>query len=301
MTAAKMVDLPCPVCAGTELVELYPAEIKGADEVSFSYSFSPAHNKLFRVVRCANKKCTHVYCTPIPDMIADNYREVVDEEYLKHGASRRAAADACLVAIRKLVPKGRLLDVGCATGDFLLSAREAGFEAEGAELSAWSSKIARERGFTVHGKLASELAATHAGVYDVITLWGVIEHFSHPAQVLTELRALLKPGGIIAIWTGDVDGLCARILGRRWWMWMGQHIQYYTAISLALQLETTGYKVEARLRYPFGATYEAISNSLRRYWGNSVIRFLMRPAFALKPVWYLRLPGELYYIGRRAD
>lgn len=295
----ELVHKPCPVCGTFDAVERYPADITGVDQVSFSYSFSPAHNKLFRVVQC--KACTHVYCTPIPDQIADNYRDIVDEEYLKHSVSRRHAADACLAEIRRFVPKGRLLDVGCATGDFLLSAREMGYDAEGAELSAWSSKIARERGFKIHSELFSDMAAKCAGSYDVVTLWGVIEHFSDPAAILKELRVLLKPGGIIALWTSDPDGACGRILGRRWWMWMGQHIQYFTYVSLGKMLENMGFTVLARMRYPYALTHETASNSLRRYWGHSVISMLVRPFFALKPVWYLSLPGELFFIGRRAD
>ncbi len=41
--------------------------------------------------------------------------------------------------------RGRLLEVGCATGSFLRVAREQGFDVRGIELSGPSVKVARER------------------------------------------------------------------------------------------------------------------------------------------------------------
>ena len=119
MTASTVMAeaAPCPVCASADNRELYASEIADPKDVAFSYSFNPHHNKLFRTVRCAG--CTHVYCTPIPEHIDANYQDVVDPSYLKQELTRRMAGDACLALIKKHVSTGKLLDFGCATGDFL--------------------------------------------------------------------------------------------------------------------------------------------------------------------------------------
>jgi hypothetical protein len=49
----------CAVCGSSDLVEHRPGEIERLDQVSFSFSFSPEHNRTFRVVRC--RACTHLF------------------------------------------------------------------------------------------------------------------------------------------------------------------------------------------------------------------------------------------------
>ncbi len=287
----------CAVCEGADLEEVRPAEIERLDEVSFSYSFSPAHTQTFRVVRC--RTCTHQFCAPLPESLSDSYRDVVDEEYLKHADSRRLAAEAVLRVVGRNVAGRRLLDVGCATGDFLEAGRAAGFDVEGLELSTWSCAVARERGLVVHQKRLSELAESAPARYDVVSLIGVIEHFPDPRAEMANLAKLIRPGGVIVLWTGDVDSWLARLLGRRWWYWQGQHIQYFTERSLTTLARWAGFEHLTTERYPFAATHATLSNSLRRYPFHTLASTLLAPAFKIKPVIYLRLPGEMLFLARR--
>jgi hypothetical protein len=51
--------------------------------------------------------------------------------------------------------------------------------------------------------------------FDAITLWDTIEHISAPELALRNARRLLRPGGVIAISTGDCrSALLARWVGR---------------------------------------------------------------------------------------
>lgn len=294
-----MSEAHCPVCDSGEAEVWYPAEIQDAEEVSFSYTFRPRHNRTFQVLRC--RICTHAFCFPVPADMARHYGDVVDEEYLRHETSRILSAGVVLAELKKHRPGGRLLDVGCATGDLLVAATRLGFEAEGLELSDWSCAIARKRGFTVHQERLRDLAQRSAANYDLVTLMGVIEHFSEPREEMAHLSRLLKPGGVLAIWTGDVDSSLSRVLGRRWWYWQGQHIQYFTLRSLARLSRGAGLEVVANGRYPFAATRDTIGNSLRRYRSHRFLTWLVRPLFALKPVWLLRLPGEILHLARRPE
>ena len=287
----------CVVCDSTEVEEIRPAEIERLDQVSFSYSFSPEHNRTFRVVRC--RRCTHRFCDPLPGQVADRYHDVVDEEYLKHGDSRRLAAKKVLESVRRHVPTGRLLDVGCATGDFLDAARAAGFACEGLELSAWSSDLARRRGHVVHRKTLEAFARESGAAFDIVSLIGVIEHLPHPRAEMANLKRLLRPGGLLVVWTGDVDSWLARLLGRRWWYWQGQHIQYFTRRSLELLARNAGFDRVAMQRYPFAATHATLANSLRRYPLHGLMSAALGPLFRIKPVVYLRLPGEMLFLARR--
>lgn len=291
-----MKSTKCPICGLGKTTEMYPGNIN-LDKLTFSYAKTPESNKTFRVVRCHN--CTHVFCSPIPKNIYKKYEDVVDREYLCHSRARILNAKFTLSVINRYVTSGVILDVGCATGDFLSVARNSGYLAEGLELSRWSSKISRNRGIKVYRKTLKSLAGQFANRYDVITLWGVIEHFQNPAGEMNLLKKLLKPGGILAIWTGDVDSLTSRALGRRWWYWQGQHIQYFTHSSLNYLAKSCGLEHITTKLYPFLATHELIKNSLRRYRFWPWIIKILRPLFTIKSVWVLHIPGEMFWIGRK--
>jgi len=290
--------MACVICSSSELEEVHPAEISRIEEVSFSYSFSPENCKTFRVVRCT--RCSHVFCAPLPSGIVGSYRDVIDDEYLKHAESRRLSADAVLRTVEGYAPGKRLLDVGCATGDFLDVARTRGYAAEGLELSTWSCNIARGRGHTVHQEPLAAFAARETARFDLVSLIGVIEHFSDPRAEMANLAALVRPGGLVVIWTGDSNALLPRALGRRWWYWQGQHIQFFTHRSLSRLVEDAGFHHVATTRYPFAATQATLANSLRRYRLHRLMSAALVPLFALRPVVYLKLSGEMLFIAQRS-
>jgi hypothetical protein len=102
------------------------------------------------------------------------------------------------------------------------------------------------------------------------------------------------------VWTGDADAWLPRLLGRRWWYWQGQHIQYFTHRSLSTLARAAGFDHVTTERYPFAATHGTIANSLRRYPLHRLMSAALAPIFRLKPVIYLRLPGEMLFLARRA-
>jgi 2-polyprenyl-3-methyl-5-hydroxy-6-metoxy-1,4-benzoquinol methylase len=131
-----------------------------------------------------------------------------DREAVLRSAARR------LHVLERAVHGRRLLDVGCAAGYFLEAARARGWDACGLDLSRYASTHARSSGLDVYE--ASILAPPDLSPFDVITLWDTIEHVSEPSLALTNARRLLRPGGVLAISTGDCRSAFARLLGRRW-------------------------------------------------------------------------------------
>lgn len=287
----------CTICKSDNIVELYPEDID-LNKLIFTYEFTPESQKTFRVVSCQN--CTHIFCSPIPKNIYKNYLDVADKEYLRHSQTRKLSAQSVLNIMKNYVPNGRLLDIGCATGDFLSVARDFGYNVEGLELSKWSSEIVGRKGIKVHRKLLKSLSQRLPKRYDIITMWGVIEHFQNPFDEMIYINKLLKPGGILGIWTGDANGIVSRILGRRWWYWQGQHIQYFTNNSLNLLGNTTGFEHISTKIYPIAATYDQVENSLKRYQFQKYLMPVIKLIFSIKPIWYLRLPGEMLWFGRKS-
>jgi SAM-dependent methyltransferase len=162
-------------------------------------------------------------------------------DYLGDEANHRANAIARLRLIERHQGKGRLLDVGCAAGFFLDEAQHRGWLAEGAELSAEMSDYARSQlGLTVHMVPFDEFECEDSS-FDVITMWDYLEHSIDPVGDLERAAALLKPRGVLAVSTGDVASLAARISGRRWHLLTPRHHNFFfTRGSLGAAMKRAG-------------------------------------------------------------
>ncbi len=143
-----------------------------------------------------------------------------------------------------------VLDVGAHVGRFLHKAREAGWEAEGIELSAVTAEYARQRtGLQVHQSPAQDLAAKSQR-YTAITLTDVLEHIPEPLPLVKDLRSLLTPGGVIAIKVPHgptqilKEALRRDLLGQEdaGVMVRFVHVNHFTVDSLKQCLELAGFR-----------------------------------------------------------
>ena len=110
---------------------------------------------------------------------------------------------------------GRLLDIGCAKGEFLNVARRH-FDVQGVEVSATALKEARAiLGPRVFAGDLLEANFPEAS-FDVITLFSTVEHLAEPVAVLQECRRLLRDGGNLVIKTPNFSSLNRRLLRGGW-------------------------------------------------------------------------------------
>ncbi len=144
----KLVEVPCPVCGSEEYRVHLPGTL-GDDLPVFGYKWTPEVSRSYRMVRC--KICSHVYASPRLSNIYKHYVDNVDETYIENEPLRTATARVVIDTIQKFVSSGRLLDIGCATGDFLAVAQKH-FDVEGLELSNWARKEVERKGLAVYDK-----------------------------------------------------------------------------------------------------------------------------------------------------
>ena len=76
-----------------------------------------------------------------------------------------------------------------------------------------------------------------------MTIWDVIEHLPDPASDLRAICHALRPGGIVAISTMDVDALFPRLAGRRWPWYMQMHLVYFSRRTLSEMLRREGFQI----------------------------------------------------------
>jgi 2-polyprenyl-3-methyl-5-hydroxy-6-metoxy-1,4-benzoquinol methylase len=208
------------------------------------------------------ERCGLVRVEGVPD--GDRLNQLYSESYFRSSDSSALGYDDYIAdrakisktfgkrieEIERLVGrKGRMLDVGCATGFSVEVARSRGWEAQGVELSRFACDYARrEIGVDVFCGSLGEVELEPESL-DVVTMWDYIEHSPDPLGELRQANRLLKSGGLLALTTPNIASLPARIWGSRW---MGikqeEHLYYFAPETIKKMLELCGFEPE-RLRH----------------------------------------------------
>lgn len=166
--------------------------------------------------------------------------------YMGEREARLHEGRARVRRLARVAPGGRLLDVGCAAGFFLAPAAER-YEAVGVEISDYAARYARERmGLdVVTGELADARFPDER--FDVVTLWDTIEHLVEPAATVGEIARITRPGGMLAISTGNVASRLAR-RGLEQWSLMAPpgHLFFFSPATLGRLLGRHGFDVIRR-------------------------------------------------------
>ncbi len=139
--------------------------------------------------------------------------------------------------------RGRLLDVGCATGAFIAAAAGDGWQVAGLEYSDDAAARARSAGLDVRaGELSA--GAFHGETFDVVTAWHVIEHLVDPVADLRLMRALTGPGGALVIETPNARSIGAILKRERWaQVRPPEHINFFDTRALAGALRASGWRL----------------------------------------------------------
>ena len=227
----------------------------------------------FQLVRCRN--CGLVYQNPSPTINSFNtiypinYDQFTESIFCDTSRINRISRLYGLrkqsKAIIRHKKKGRLLDVGCSTGNFLeIMNNIPGWEVHGVEPNPQASKYARNQlGLNVITGLVDDVEYPNE-YFDVITMWHVIEHLKDPLITLQRLQKLIKPDGLLAITTPNLDSFDARIFGKYWIGYeLPRHYFVFSLESLNDILVQAGFKL-LEARYIYGS-HAAFMSSLR-FW-----------------------------------
>ena len=216
-------------------------------------------------------------CADLPVTIADAQGPLrEDDRACALAALRRRNFETVLdrLAAALAPPPRALLEVGCAHGWFLDAARARGYAVQGIEPDAPIGARAAARGHPV--AIGYFPAALPAGArYDVVVFNDVFEHLPDPRAALRDVRAVLAPGGVVAINLPSGRGTLYRVaelLRKAGWrgphdrLWQAgfpsPHLSYFHPDALARLARAEGFVEADRVELP-SVTRDGLWSRLR--------------------------------------
>lgn len=198
----------------------------------------------------------------------DLHKYYESEDYISHTDGKGSLVEMLYQLVKKFAlkkkvnlinemhpKKGKLLDIGAGTGDFLAQAKAANWEVTGIEPSEKARTIAGKKGVT----FAESAAVLEKNSFDVITMWHVLEHVPNVEQQIKELKRLLKPDGTIIIAVPNFRSFDAKYY-RRFWAGFDvpRHLWHFSKKAIKQLFLKEKMKVEKMLPMKFDAFYVSL-------------------------------------------
>jgi 2-polyprenyl-3-methyl-5-hydroxy-6-metoxy-1,4-benzoquinol methylase len=225
-------------------------------------------------------------------------RHPLFQRYLSRVAVRRIEMIERATGIRG----GRLLDVGCGTGEVLLAGQERGWTAQGVEPERTGADVARARGLDVHVSRLEESGLPERS-FDVVSAFHVLEHMPDSRAFLGTLARWARPGGFVTIEVPNWGSVQRRRLGPDWpHLRPREHLAYFTPDTLPRTLERSGIE-PVRTRSPaYVGEPQTLGDALADLARQGRYRRLLEPLSPVRTVGgrQARYPGRLGWAVLRA-
>ena len=190
------------------------------------------------------------------------------EDYISHTDNKRSLFEKLyhfiksialknkLNLINSLQPnKGRILDIGAGTGDFLSVAKNNGWQTIGVEPSDKAKAIAKSKGVS----FVEETSELENHSFDVISMWHVLEHVPDLDKQIKELKRLLKPTGTLIIAVPNFKSFDAKHYGKFWAAYdVPIHFWHFSKTAIKLLFEKEEMKLEKVLPMKFDSFYVSL-------------------------------------------
>jgi 2-polyprenyl-3-methyl-5-hydroxy-6-metoxy-1,4-benzoquinol methylase len=238
----------------------------------------------FTLIKCAG--CALVLTNPRPDddKLAGYYQS---DDYISHSGKSNNLINKIYLQARKISlrwkceiilkekPSGKLLDIGCGTGEFLDTMKTAGWEVSGVEPSA----TARTKAEHLLNHPISENLENAKGAFDIITLWHVLEHLPDLSSSLEKINKLLNRDGKLLIAVPNHSSHDGKKYGAYWAGYdVPRHLWHFNKEAMAMLLLKHGFTLQKTLPMKLDSYYVSLLSE--KYKGGNAIGNLVKGFFS---------------------
>jgi len=233
----EWVHVPCPLCGADDADPIYERDHQTGSSLGRLHKID---------VLC--RSCGFMYTSPRPSAadMGRYYREAIGASgTVFHGlepGSRLAGLIRERVRFMESTIRaelgarsGRMLDLGCASGDLIAALALPGWRKQGLDPSPSAVELAARRGLdVVQGEI--ETSELEGEAFDAVSCISALEHVWDMTLVLGRIAEALRPGGLAFIEVPDSTRPLAQIAE----FYSFEHLSHFTRSTLLRALDRAG-------------------------------------------------------------
>lgn len=221
----------------------------------------------FSIVKCNH--CSFIFTNPRP-VAGELGRYYKSTDYISHSNNRNGFFNTIYQIVRnytlkqkyrlisKKIASGSILDIGCATGEFLFTMKSNGWKVAGIEPDVQVRKAAIEKyALEVYDEI--EIDSLPPNSFDVITMWHVLEHVPQLNERVEQCKKLLKSGGYLFIALPNNESFDSEIYREYWAAYdVPRHLYHFSKQTMRHLLENHKLKIKEILPMKLDSFYVSI-------------------------------------------
>lgn len=176
--------------------------------------------------------------------------------------------------IEQFKKKGKILDYGCGTGEFLKFAKKQGWKVAGVEPN---EKARDQANLKLKNKIRSSIEELKKNsTYDVITLFHVLEHIHDLRKSCKKIISHLNSNGYLIIAVPNYESWDGKKYGKFWAGWdIPRHLYHFNTIAMESFKNEFGLELISTNPMKFDSFYVSLLSEgylnkeatlLKRYW-----------------------------------
>ena len=212
-----------------------------------------------------NQEFEMLVTSPVPENL-DSYYD--SGAYISHSNQKKGIFEKTYGLVKSIalkrklklinsfdLPGKSLLDIGAATGDFLATSKNGGWDVTGTEPNEKARSIASHQGI----ELLENSNRLKKQSFDVITLWHVLEHIENLSECISQLNELLKDDGRIVIAVPNYKSFDAQYYNEYWAAYdVPRHLWHFCKASIGKLFSKDNIVVDQILPMKFDAFYVSL-------------------------------------------
>ncbi len=261
----------CPICESNS----FKTHIRSKD---FSVS-----KENFTIVKC--RSCNFQFTNPRPSD-EELGRYYISDHYISHNNTNNNLFEKTYQLVRRIAIKtkynliseffnsGRILDIGCGTGDFLYKCKLKNWDTKGIE----PSEIARTQAIENYNLdvIESTDLGKLNGEFEIITMWHVLEHVTELNNTVSEMKKLLSKKGKAIIAVPNLESFDACYYKKYWAAYdLPIHLYHFSKTSITKLFEKHGLSLRKTKGMKFDSFYVSMLSEEHRTGNKNFLKSII--------------------------